>query len=671
MFKLDRTATLFTLTTFAASMIALFIGLSMGLPRPYWAMMTVYIVSQPLSGAVRSKAIYRLAGTAVGASFTVLVVPALANAPVLLCLTLALWVGGCLGVSILDRTPRSYLVMLAGYTAALIGFPAVAQPDGIFDLAVSRVEEIGLGILAASVMHSLVFPRAVGPVITARLSAWLAEGDAWALDLMQTSDEKDIAADRRHLAAAATDIHLLSVHLPFDTSHLRRKTYLVHALHQRMLLLIPVLSEIGDRLTALRQLGGPLHPEAAAALAAIGSWITAGSPYAEAEALRHSLDAAQKAVAGPGWQALLSENLLRRLTMLVTVLSEGHALLTTLKVPHVSLPVPLHTLVAHQPERPMHRDPGIALMSGIACCVAILINCALWIQTGWVDGSTAAAMSGVFCALFATMDDPSPAIISFGIYSTLSIPIAAVFLFAVLPAIDGFVMLTAVLAVPLLLGGYFMVKPKTALPALALVIFFSGSLALHDQFSADFSSFINSNLAQNIALLIAVVITRSLRTLSVEMSAKRLLKSTWRIIATVARGNRRTPHPFDIAAQMIDRLGLLTPRLALTEETLGVTSSDALMDLRTGLTLALVQQQREPDSESSIALDRVLHQVGDHFAALRAGRASAPDASLLHSLDHALSLAAARPNRIEVAALVGLRRTLFAKAPAYSLEPSS
>ena len=49
----------------------------------------------------------------------------------------------------------------AGYTAALIGFPAVDTPLTIFDTAVARVEEIGLGILSASLIHSLVLPNSL------------------------------------------------------------------------------------------------------------------------------------------------------------------------------------------------------------------------------------------------------------------------------------------------------------------------------------------------------------------------------------------------------------------------------------------------------------------------------------------------------------------------------
>ena len=54
--------------TFAASMIALYIALLMEMPRPYWAMATVYIVSSPFVGPTSSKAVYRALGTLIGAA---------------------------------------------------------------------------------------------------------------------------------------------------------------------------------------------------------------------------------------------------------------------------------------------------------------------------------------------------------------------------------------------------------------------------------------------------------------------------------------------------------------------------------------------------------------------------------------------------------------------------
>jgi uncharacterized membrane protein YccC len=141
---------LFSVKCFAAAMLALYISMSIDLPRPYWSMMTAYIVAAPFSGPTRSKGLFRAIGTIVGALAALILVPPLSNAPELLSLALALWIGGCLYVSLLDRTPRSYLMMLAGYTAGLVAFPAVGDPTTIFDIALARVEEIVLGITCAT-----------------------------------------------------------------------------------------------------------------------------------------------------------------------------------------------------------------------------------------------------------------------------------------------------------------------------------------------------------------------------------------------------------------------------------------------------------------------------------------------------------------------------------------
>src|ERR1700745_139596 len=154
---------IFALKTFAASMLALVIALWIDLPRPYWAMATVYITSQPLAGATSSKAFYRLLGTLVGAAAAIVMVPNLVNAPELLCLAVALWVGLCLYLSLRDGTARIYAFILSGYTVAVIGFPAVSDPGNIFDTAVARVQEISLGIICASLTSSTFFPRSVGP----------------------------------------------------------------------------------------------------------------------------------------------------------------------------------------------------------------------------------------------------------------------------------------------------------------------------------------------------------------------------------------------------------------------------------------------------------------------------------------------------------------------------
>ncbi|MFX8668627.1 FUSC family protein, partial [Acinetobacter baumannii] len=53
----------YSLKTAGAALLALWVSLWAGLPMPFWAMMTAIIVSNPLAGATRSKAVYRVAGT--------------------------------------------------------------------------------------------------------------------------------------------------------------------------------------------------------------------------------------------------------------------------------------------------------------------------------------------------------------------------------------------------------------------------------------------------------------------------------------------------------------------------------------------------------------------------------------------------------------------------------
>jgi len=95
---------IFSVKTFAASMLALYIGLKLELPRPYWAMATVYIVSNPFVGATRSKALYRALGTMIGATAAVLFVPPFVESPYWFSAVVALWTGTLLLLAISDRT---------------------------------------------------------------------------------------------------------------------------------------------------------------------------------------------------------------------------------------------------------------------------------------------------------------------------------------------------------------------------------------------------------------------------------------------------------------------------------------------------------------------------------------------------------------------------------------
>src|ERR1700748_2856140 len=165
---------IFSVNCYIATILTMFGRFRLALKRPGGAMPTVYLPSQPLSGAMRAKAVYRAIGTFVGAAAMVAIVPNLVDAPELTTLAIMLWVALCVFVSLLDRTPRSYMFVLSGYTAALIGFPSVLAPHAVFDTAVARVEEITLGVVCAAIVHSLIFPKSVLSAFDERLKGAMA-----------------------------------------------------------------------------------------------------------------------------------------------------------------------------------------------------------------------------------------------------------------------------------------------------------------------------------------------------------------------------------------------------------------------------------------------------------------------------------------------------------------
>jgi uncharacterized membrane protein YccC len=197
---------LFSAKVFAAAMLALFVAMALELPRPYWAMATVYVVSHPLTGATRSKAVYRIGGTLLGAAAAVILIPLFVNAPTLLCLVVALWTGSLLSISLLDRTPRSYLFMLSAYTLPMIALPTLNNPETIFDVALARSEEILLGILCASVVSALVWPGKVAPIFSARINSWMQDARDWACELL-TPPQGSL---RRKFMPAATNWQRIS-----------------------------------------------------------------------------------------------------------------------------------------------------------------------------------------------------------------------------------------------------------------------------------------------------------------------------------------------------------------------------------------------------------------------------------------------------------------------------
>jgi uncharacterized membrane protein YccC len=671
---------IFSINSFAAAMLALYIAFSIGLPRPYWAMLTVYITVQPLSGALRSKAFYRVLGTILGGVSAVVLVPNLVNSPIVLSLALALWVGVCLYLSLLDRTPRAYIFMLAGYTAGIIGFPSVNAPETIFDTALSRVEEITLGILCASIVHTIVFPRSVLAALNLRIAAILRDAESWTTEswapgvLTGQYDPRDSKGHER-LAADITELHILSTHLPFDTANFLPTIQSVSALQDRLSLLLPLVSAVEDRRRALIAANG-MSDDIIELFGRVRDWVVGGarSTRAEALTLRDACAVAEPELGpNPDWVTLLKASLLGRLAELIDDLQDARELAAHIAAPESPLPTKLTSrlLPAGSP-RPLHRDHGLAALSGFAAFAAILGCCAFWIATAWPEGAVAPLSAAIFASFFAAQDDPAPSIMKFLVSTFVSFPFAALYIFALLPAIDGFPMLVAVLAPTFLILGALQGNPPTFPIAIALILGVTGALSLQEIFSSDFPSFTNNFIAQVIGIAAALVSTQLFRSVGADWSARRLLHFSWRDLSANAAAPPQECIDRGVwMSLMLDRLGLVIPRLALVERPDELLSAaDLLNDLRIGLNVADLQQARNvvgPVAERSLA--RLLDNISAYFRKMDIGRNTALLPSILAEIDTAIGNVAAAPpspeRRTGLWSLVGLRRNLFPQAEHY------
>lgn len=659
---------IFALKTFAASMLALVIALAMDLPRPYWAMATVYITSQPLAGATSSKAFFRVMGTLVGATMTVAMVPNLINAPELLCLAIALWVGLCLYLSLLDGTPRSYVFMLAGYTVALIGFPSVSEPGAIFDTAVARLEEISLGIICASLISTIVFPRSVAPAVAGRVDSWLLDARRLSqVVLLREGTNETRRGKRLKLATDIVEIDTLSTHLAYDRLTDRNAVTGLREIRVCMLMLLPVIASLEDRLAALGEEALRRQLELKRLLEDLAQWIVSDvSARQPAERIR-AMIAERQAVLddSASWERIIITSLLSRLRELVDLSRDCRELTEAIAGNRnvSTLDLAFHSEAGAAPVR--HRDRGLALWSAAGAAVAILICCAFWIGTGWPDGASAPMMAAVACSFFAAQDEPARFIRSFGLWSLVAIVVVAIYLFALVPATSQIEVLVVALAPTFLLYGFLIARPATASTGMALAANTATLLALQSTYIADFASYANSAVAFFVGVLIAELVTRIARGVGAEWIANRLVLSSWITIAVAAerRGKRDRA---EFAGLMLHRLGLLVQRIAFLSES-DRRDADSLVQLRIGINIIDLRRARYGLAASTISvIDDMLDQLA---IACRSYAGGGMPRELLTSVDRALAQAVKDPNdsarEDALIGLVGIRRGLFPDAPAY------
>ncbi|MFV0931153.1 fusaric acid resistance protein [Pseudomonas jessenii] len=647
--------------TFAASMIALYIALLMQMPRPYWAMATVYIVSSPFLGPTSSKALYRAVGTFIGAAAAVLFVPMFVQSPYVLVVVIALWTGTLLFLSLHLRTANNYALMLAGYTLPLIALPVVNNPLGVWDVAEARTEEIFLGIAVAAVVGAMFWPRRLAPVFNDSVSKWFTDASTYSLRFLSRNVQpEEVSALRASMVATFNSLELMIGQLPHEGSRPQtvRNT---KELRGRMIHLLPVIDALDDALYALERRTPELVDKFAPLLTATTEWLEhKDADLARWQALKDKLEALQPAPeALDDRKQLLFSNAIYRLGEWIDLWQDCRSLQYAIQCE------------SQDNWRAVYRhwrlgrlspflDRGLMFYSAASTVTAIIVASVLWILLGWTDGGSAVILAAVACSFFASMDDPAPQIYRFFFWTAMSVVFASLYLFLVLPNLHDFPMLVLAFAVPFICVGTLTVKPQFYLGMLLTLVNTSSFISIQGAYDADFLSFANSNLAGPMGLLFAFIWTLIARPFGAELAAKRLTRFSWRDIVGLSEPATLSEHRL-LGIRMLDRLMQHLPRLAMTGQDSGV----ALREVRVALNLLdLLAYTPRVLGVPQVLLRQVVAEVGEYFkACLKAGERLQAPSPLLMTLDRtrrALSGAGDDETRRHLLhALSGLRLALL------------
>lgn len=164
----DRRTLVFALKGVIAMAMALFVSMSLGLERPYWALVSaIFLQTRPESGLVIEKALCQVLGSVVGGFVGILILALLIPYVYLALACLALWVGlNSAAAAMVHSRNFTYAFAMAAMTAGLVVVMVMvdaptADSEAVFLVAQARISEIAVGAVCAMLVSQLLWPLKV------------------------------------------------------------------------------------------------------------------------------------------------------------------------------------------------------------------------------------------------------------------------------------------------------------------------------------------------------------------------------------------------------------------------------------------------------------------------------------------------------------------------------
>ena len=499
----------------SAAFLTLWLAMRLELPQPRTAMITVFIVMQPQSGHVFAKSFYRFLGTLAGSSMMVALIAIFPQNTELFLPSLAVWVGICSAGAMRYRTFRSYGFVLAGYTAAMVGLPALANPDGAFMAAVWRVLEISLGILVSTLVSAAILPQSASASMRNALyqrfgvfAGFVAEG------LRGESQRERFESSNVRFIAEAVGLESLRSVTAFEDPHMRRRSGRLGRLNSEFMAITTRFNALHQLLERLR-LRGPLQ-----IVTAIEPGLNALAELLDGYAGRGLTDADAARLAQQ--LAIYKEGLPERVRSLRAAFVESSPSDADLLDFHTAYELlyrfvdDMHSyalthasLADHSHAREQWDEPYVAqtnwlvsLAAGVRASFILLVLGSYWIITAWPSGAMMTLIAAATVGLSAATPNPKRMSFQMACGTLLGALIGFFEMFFVYPLIDGFPLLCMVLAPVYILGAFLSSRPAYFGVGVGLLIFFSTGSVPDNMTVYNPYNFINDYIAMVIGMLV-------------------------------------------------------------------------------------------------------------------------------------------------------------------------
>ena len=637
---LTKNSWLFAIKTTIAAMLALYISLAFDLTNPSWAVATVFIASQPFSSSTFSKGLYRIIGTFCGALVALFLVPNLVQTPIILCLAFSLWVALCLYVSLQDRSPRSYMFMLAGYTATIIGFPSVMAPDVIFTTATDRFQEILLGVVSSALVHSILFPNNIFNAVKATIDKWI--NDAYQLIGMSLNGRENNPEGKgydllHNVANYPMNLERLADHLVYDGRRGRQQAAVVENIQSSMRQIVPLVDSIFLRINLLGEENIPQE------LKDIFNKLKKSSEIElnqnEFHQIKTELNTLKKQ-----YSNLQTTQFNISIYALIVRLIELTHFMHKVQILHENLSNDQYKSNEKAPKKHYFVDQKLALLSSFTVFCTIMVTCLLWIFCGWDSAaSSMPMMAAISCSLFATFDSALPPLKMFINATILSILIVLFYAVMVLPSINSYEMLLLVI-VPLFIAlALFMTVPNTAFISMILAINLASLMGLKNEYHSDFLFTINSGLTTVLGIGIAFFMIYAMRSKKPIWVASQIEKYALRdIINTIKRdisAKKYWKERESFINRMLDKTYQLLPRVKHPTKKKLYEDTHLLNDIRLGINLLDLKQYllQSNNQTQKVQVQQLLDNIIDYLELKLAQKNSMPREQIFRYIDDLMS----------------------------------